>query len=247
MKVTIITVSYNSAKTIQDTIDSIKSQDYNDIEYIVIDGASNDKTLDILKKHKDVISKMISEPDNGIYDAMNKGLKMATGDIIGILNSDDFYLNNDCITKIVDCFSKENCDIVYTNINYVNQDDTSKIVRKWRCSEYKKGAFRNGWHPAHPGFFVRKRLYDEYGNFDTNLRIAADFDIMYRFIEIFKSKSKFLDYTSVGMRIGGESNQSLINIFKGNNDVIKSFSKYGNPIPFYYPFLRLIPKIKQYF
>lgn len=247
MKISIITVSYNSAATIKDTIESIESQDYSNIEYIIVDGGSKDGTLDIIEEYSNVITKSVSEPDKGIYDAMNKGIQMASGEVIAILNSDDFYLRNNTISQVMDCFLKTNSDIVYSNINYVDQFDTSKVVRKWRCTKYIKGAFRKGWHPAHPGFFVKRDLYNIHGAFDLSLRIAADFDIMYRLMEVHGAKSSFLDETTVGMRTGGESNQSLSNILKGNKDVIKSFAKYGNPIPFYYPIFRLLPKIKQYF
>lgn len=246
MKISIITVSYNSQSTILDTIDSVNHQDYPNIEHVFIDGKSTDNTLDIIKsksKRKNVI---ISEKDNGIYDAMNKGIKYCTGDIIGILNSDDLYCSNLVIGQIVKAFDKSGKDIVYGNINYVDKENTNKVIRKWKSSNYITNSFKKGWHPPHPSFFVKKEVYEKYGNFDLNLKIAADFDLMYRFIEVKRAPSFFLDIFIVNMRLGGESNRSLQNIYKGNMDVIKSFKKYNSKQHPLYIFYRLIPKLKQF-
>jgi glycosyltransferase involved in cell wall biosynthesis len=149
----IVTVSFNSEETILDTFNSIRGQDYNNIEYIVVDGGSNDKTLEIIKKNNDIISHWVSEPDNGIYDAMNKGIKMCTGEFVAILNSDDIYHDNNVVSKVVNHFTENNCDIVYGNLNYVEQYNLEKIVRKWRCSEYKEGFFFKRMAPCSPFFF----------------------------------------------------------------------------------------------
>ena len=247
MKISIITVSYNSESTILDTINSVNNQDYPHIEHVFIDGKSSDKTLQIINNNSSRDNVIISENDKGIYDAMNKGISHSSGEIIGILNSDDLYSSNTVISEIIKSFKSSGKEIVYGNINYVNKEDTKKVIRKWRSSIYKNESFKKGWHPPHPSFFVKKELYTNYGNFDTNLKIAADFDIMYRFIEVKKSSTFFLDRFIVNMRVGGESNRSILNIYKGNKDVIKSFKKYNTKPHFLYVLYRLIPKLKQFF
>lgn len=245
MKVSIITVSYNSKKTIQDTIDSVKSQSYSNIEYIVVDGNSNDGTKKIINSNKEFISKIIIEKDKGIYDAMNKGISLATGDIVGILNSDDVYFNNKVISEVVRKFKSDSSnEIVYGNIQYVSED-LKKVVRTWVSSNYVSDSFKKGWHPPHPGFFVKKELYTLFGNFDLRFNIAADFDLMLRFMEVHKAKSKFLDLILTKMRIGGESNKSISNIIKGNKQVINSFKKYNIKPSKIYTLRRIFPKILE--
>ena len=178
MKVSIITVCFNSAETIQNTFDSIRNQTYNNIELIVIDGASNDGTLDIIESNKDIISKMVSEPDQGLYDAMNKGVNIANGDIVAILNSDDIFPSDDVIANVINKFQETNCDILYGNINYKNKK--GETVRIWDSSPYLKGSFFKGWHPPHPSLFIKKSVYDRCGLFDTDFKIAADFEFMLR-------------------------------------------------------------------
>jgi len=246
LKISIITVSYNSEETIQDTFDSIRNQTYNNIEYIVIDGASSDKTVKIIKDNDDIIDKWISETDKGIYDAMNKGISISTGDYVGILNSDDVYINNNVISDVMLNFKRKNTDIVYGNILYVSHD-LKKIIRYWKSSGYVYGSFRKGWHPPHPAFFCKRSLYNSHGDFDLELRVAADFDLMLRFFEVHKCSSFHIDKYLTKMRIGGESNNSIKNIIKGNKDVLRSFKKYSiSPYPFY-PIFRLLPKIREFF
>ncbi|MFX0558404.1 glycosyltransferase family 2 protein [Maribacter sp. CXY002] len=247
MKVSLITGTYNSAEFINDCVTSINNQDYLDIEHVIIDGASKDETVDIIKNTPNRVTKLISEPDEGIYDAMNKGIKNTSGDIVGILNSDDFYDSNDVISKVVDTFKRENVDCVFGNLYYVLQQDTSVIKRKWVTGGYnaKKG-FKNGWHPAHPSFFVKKELYDNFGLFDTSFKIAADFELMLRFIEKHKAKTAYINEPFVRMRLGGESNRSLSNIVQGNKECIRAFKKNGIPVSKLYPLIRLAPKLKQF-
>ena len=202
MKLTIITVSYNSENTISETFDCIRRQTFKNIEYIVVDGASNDSTSSIIEKNSDIISIAIIEKDNGIYDAMNKGIQCASGDIIGILNSDDVYFSHDTLHLIHDEFEKNQLDILYGNINYVSSD-LSRIIRKWRSTPFYKGSFKKGWHPPHPAFFVKKEVYDNCGLYDTDLKIAADFDFMLRSMETTDYKIGFTDNVITKMRIGG--------------------------------------------
>jgi glycosyltransferase involved in cell wall biosynthesis len=215
MKVSVITVSYNNATTIQDTITSIASQDFLNVEHIVVDGGSTDGTVDILSAAPSV-TKFISEPDHGIYDAMNKGIAMTTGDIVGTLNADDFYIDNHVLSKIASVFSDSSIDACYADLIYVEAEDTNQIVRYWQSRPYQPGLFRKGWMPAHPTFFVRRHLYDELGNFDLEFKIQSDFELTMRFLEIFRIKSVYLPNILVKMRIGGVSNNSVKTIIKGN-------------------------------
>lgn len=247
MKVSLITGTYNSAEFIKDCVTSINNQDYDNIEHIIIDGASKDNTVNIIKETPNRVAKIISEPDEGIYDAMNKGIRNTTGDIVGILNSDDFYNSNEVISRVVEAFETQGVDCVYGNLYYVLQDDPNVIKRKWVTGPYnpKKG-FKSGWHPAHPSFFVKKELYDKYGVFNKSFKIAADFELMLRFIEKHKAKSAYINTPIVRMRLGGESNRSLKNIYNGNKDCIQAFKVNNLPVSFLYPIKRLVPKLTQF-
>lgn len=217
MKISIITVAYNSAKTIEDTLNSVVNQDYRSIEYIIIDGGSTDDTLQIVEKYKSQIAFILSEKDKGIYDAMNKGIASATGDIIGILNSDDFYTHSHVLSKIVSEF-KPGIDGVYADLVYVDPVDTAKTTRTWKSGNYKVGAFLKGWMPPHPTFFVRKEIYDKYGAYALNLSSAADYEFMLRVIHKHVIKLAYLPETIVRMRAGGASNASLKNRIKANKE-----------------------------
>ena len=178
MKVSIVTVVYNNKEYIKDSINSVLGQRYNDIEYIIIDGGSNDGTLEIIKEYGNKISKIVSEKDNGLYDAMNKGFKLATGDIIGILSSDDVYIDDIVISKVVEAFKKEKTDCLYADLLYVNEKDINKIIRHWAPSDFIPGSFIKGWHPPHPTFFVKQNIYKDYGYIDDSLKVSADFELM---------------------------------------------------------------------
>lgn len=217
-KVTIITVCYNSAKTIEDTIQSVVNQTYNNIEYIIIDGFSTDNTLDIVNNYKNKIAKVISEKDAGLYDAINKGIGLATGEIIANLNSDDFYIDNNVIADVVAKMKAEKSDTLYADLYYVDAIDTNKVTRNWVSGNYKKGLFFKGWMPPHPTFFVRKSVYDKYGKFNLELKSAADYEIMLRFIHKHECSISYLPRVVVRMRIGGVSNVSLLNRLKANRE-----------------------------
>jgi glycosyltransferase involved in cell wall biosynthesis len=215
VKVSIITVCFNSAETIKDTIQSVLTQTYSNIEYIIVDGASKDGTRAILNQFKDKL-KFISEPDEGLYDAMNKGIAMATGDLIGILNADDIYQDEKVISNIVGSLNES--DAIYGDLVYVDFKNTSKVIRYWKSGGYTENAFRKGWMPPHPTFFVRKEVYQKYGVFNTSLKTSADYEIMLRFIH--KNKIKLSYYPSIvtRMRVGGQSNSSLKNRVKANKE-----------------------------
>lgn len=248
MKVSIITATYNSAVYVSECVKSVYSQSYPDIEHIIIDGASKDNTLEIINATPNRVTRIISEPDKGIYDAMNKGIGLATGDIIGILNSDDLYINNEVISTIIKEFERDNqLEAVHTNLYYVNSNDTNQIVRHWITGEYVPGSFLTGWHPAHPTLFLKKEVYLKYGNFDLEFKLAADFEFMLRIFEKYGIKSKYIPVTTVKMRLGGATSKNLKNILKGNRECLLAFSKNNFKTPLLYPFYRILPKFKQYF
>lgn len=247
MKVSIITVSYNSEKTIQDTISSVLNQSYTDIEYIIIDGGSNDKTAEIVRKYGNKISKFVSEKDSGIYDAMNKGIKIATGEVIGTLNADDLYANTQVVSEVVSAMSKNEADVCWGDLVYVKSDDLNKIIRNWKSSDYGVGKFKNGWHPPHPTFFVKKEIYKKYGYFDQQFKIAADYELMLRFLEKYKVRSCYIPSVLVKMRLGGVSNRNLKNIMQANLESYKAWQVNGlkvNPLRI---ILKPLSKLGQYF
>ena len=246
MKLSLITITYNSAKTILKTFQSIISQSYNNIEYIVIDGNSKDDTVSFIKSYEPLFNgrmKWISEPDKGIYDAMNKGIRMATGDIIGILNSDDLFMDNNVLKDVVHAFECNDIDSIYGNLKFVDANDTNKVVRTWVGSQHTPGAFMKGWHPAHPTFYVRKEVYEKYGTFDTSFDVSADFELMLRFIEKHQISNLYLDRYLIKMRMGGESTGSIKKIIIGNKNIMRAFKKNGFKVSPFYPIKRLLPKV----
>ena len=243
MKLSLITVTYNSSKTLACTIESVLSQSYPNIEYIIVDGASKDNTVSIIKEYESKFQgrmKWISEPDKGLYDAMNKGIRMATGDVVGILNSDDLFMDNRVLEDIAKAFDVST-DAVFGNLYFVNQEDVNQIVRVWKGSPYK--SFKSGWHPAHPTFYVRREAYEKYGVFDTSFNVSADFELMLRLIEKHGIRTKYLDRYMVRMRMGGESTGSIKNIVRGNKNIFRAFRKNGIKISPLYPVYRLLPKV----
>ena len=227
MKISIITVCYNSAKTISDTLQSVREQTYPNIEHIVIDGGSKDNTLEVVAAAGPHVAKLVSEKDNGIFDAMNKGLALATGEIVGFLNSDDVFAHVDVVSEIAQAMVDRSIDACYGDLIYVAQDDMNKIVRYWKSREYKQGLFERGWVPAHPTFYARRKLYQSYGDFDLDLRLAADFDIMLRFFEAHRITSAYIPDVLVKMRLGGASNASYSNVLQQNREIAMAFRKYG--------------------
>jgi len=207
MKISIITVVYNNKNYLEDAINSVLNQSYSNIEYIVIDGGSTDGTVDIIKKYDNNISTWVSEPDRGIYDAMNKGILLATGDVIGMLNSDDQLYDTIAIEKIVLTFKNNPVDCCYGNLVFVNNED--KIIRRWHSRPFEYGLFSKSWSPAHPTFYCKRELYEKYGLYKTNYKIAADVELMLRFLEVIKAKSVFIDEYIVKMQVGGVSNKGI--------------------------------------
>lgn len=247
MKVSIITVVYNGEKTIRDCINSVMSQTYPDIEYIVIDGNSTDSTLEIIHSYESKITKIISESDHGTYDAMNKGINLATGDIIAILNSDDMYVHRDTINKVIYEFKKDSeIECVYGDLQYVDQHNINYVRRVWKSCPYLPGLFKKGWHPAHPAFFVRKSTYGKFGLYRTDFFIASDYEMMLRLLEIKKIKSTYIPDYLVKMRTGGNSNKSLVNIIRANIEVLKAWKVNGEKVPYFIFFKKPFSKLKQF-
>ena len=278
MKVSLITVSYNSAKTIADTLKSVQSQTYKNIEYIVVDGKSSDGTVEIVRQFLDsskdvtqdamqdsekdalqgdkqgsakgasqgVVTKFLCERDKGIYDAMNKGLALATGDIIGVLNSDDFYCAEDVVEQVVLAFQENETDCLYGDLNYVDPIDTNKIVRKWRSGAYYRKNFLKGWMPPHPTFFVKKSCYENFGTFDTQFKSAADYELMLRFLFKESCSAQYLPKVMIHMRAGGVSNVSLKNRLRANREDRKAW-KINGLKPKWFTLLRKpLSKLIQY-
>lgn len=218
MKVSILTVCYNSEVTIEDTIKSVLSQTYTDIEYILIDGKSTDSTIEIIQRHKEGIAKIISEKDEGMYDAINKGINLSTGEIVGILNADDFYIDENVISDVMSKIEEEKADSLYSDLYYVAAEDTNKVIRNWVSGKYNRQKFLYGWMPPHPTFFVKRSAYQKFGKFNLSLKSAADYELMLRFLFKNKLSTCYLPRPLVRMRVGGMSNVSLKNRIKANKE-----------------------------
>ena len=244
MKISIITISFNSGGTIQKTLDSVFNQSYNNIEHIIIDGGSSDNTLAICNTFSH-ISKLISEPDNGVYDAFNKGINIAKGDIVGFLNADDVFFNVNSVQEIVNAFSNNETDIVYGNLDYVNKE--GKVIRNWTSKQYENGLVKKAWMPSHPTFYCKKEVYDRLGGYNDSFKIGGDFELCLRFLELNQVPSFYLNKKLVKMLIGGISNSGLKSkwiIYMEELRALKINNITVNPISFLFYKLK---KIKQLF
>lgn len=234
MKITIITATYNSGQTLTDTLESVLRQSYTDIDYVIVDGGSKDDTLDIIRRYEPRFEgrmRWISEPDKGIYDAMNKGIRMATGDVVGLLNSDDFYTSNDVLEHVARALSDPNVDAIYGDIHYVNDDDLTHCVRYYSSRVFSRGLMRLGFMPAHPSFYCRRTIYEKYGLFDTSLRVAADFENLLRLIFVNRIHTKYIPKDFVTMRTGGASSSGMVShkrILKEHMVAYKQNGVYSN-------------------
>ncbi len=245
MKVSIITATFNSAATVLDTLKSVQSQTWQELEHIVVDGASIDDTLRLLEagKHR---GPFVSEPDKGIYDAMNKGIQMASGEIVGILNSDDVYANPTIIEKVVQLFEQTGADAVYGDLWYVDAADMQRVKRKWVAGSYSRESFLYGWMPPHPTFFVRKSVYAQYGSFNLDMYTAADYELMLRFLYKYQIPAAYLPEVMVKMRVGGASNQSLKNRLLANKGDRLAWKVNGLKPYWFTVTLKPIRKITQF-
>lgn len=246
MKVSIITAVYNNKEHIEDCLKSVIDQDYKNIEYIIIDGGSTDGTLEIVNRYKDSISIVISEPDNGIYDALNKGIRLATGDIIGILHSDDLYANEYVVQKVVKAFIEHHVQGVYGDLVYIDRNNTNKVIRYWKGGEYKLDLLKRGWMSPHPTFFVKKEIYDKYGFFDTTYKIASDYDLILRFLWQHKISIHYIPEVLIKMKMGGISNKRVKHIITKSLEDYRALrsNKVGGILTL---FFKNILKIPQFF
>lgn len=245
MRVSLITVTYNAEMSIERCIKSVIAQNYHNIEYIVVDGASADNTLQILDQYKKYINLLISEPDKGMYDALNKGISRATGNVIGILNADDYFASDDILTKIAEVFKDPEVDILYGNLDFVDPNET--IIRKWRTKAYKRGSFSWGWMPAHPTFYCRRSLFNNLGFYSLEYGTAADYELMLRFMHDKNINAYFLDKVMVKMQTGGMSNKSPANRINAWRFDLKAMRKNGIKFPLLALIMKPLRKVGQYF
>lgn len=222
MKISVITVVYNGATTIEATLQSVAGQDHPDIEHIVLDGGSTDGTVEIVAPYRHRLAHFVSEPDRGIYDAMNKGLALASGDIVGFLNSDDTYAAANVLSRVAKTLSSADVHGCYSDLVYVERDDLDKVVRYWKSCPVDVSAFRHGWIPAHPTFFVRREIYQNYGYFDAKYRLAGDFELMLRFLAVHRISAVYCPEVWVKMRVGGVTNSRLSHILEQNREIYRA-------------------------
>lgn len=246
MKISIITVCFNASETIGDSLTSVAEQSYRNIEHIVIDGASNDNTLDLVRSFQHV-SRIVSAPDEGIYDAMNKGIALATGEVIGILNADDVYADNNTIAKVMHEFATDAAlDAVYGDLVFVDRHQTEKVRRTWIAGAYTHKSFYQGWMPPHPTLFVRKAIYEKYGTFNTELKTSADYELMLRYLFKHAIRTFYLPMTMVKMRMGGQSNSSFQNRIRANREDRMAWQMNGLKPHLFTLILKPLRKINQF-
>lgn len=247
MKVSIITVTYNSEKYLDDCILSVINQRYKNIEHIIIDGKSKDGTVDIIKKYENHIAKWVSETDRGMYDAINKGMEMATGDVIGILNSDDMLEDDTVVEAIVEAFEEQKVDSIYGDLEYVDPDNVKKIYRIWKGKPYKRSLFQLGWMPAHPTFYFKRELFLKYGGYETHFFSAADYEFMCRYLFHNHISAHYIPKLLVKMRRGGQSNSNMKIRLRANRRDYLAMKKNGVRFPFLVSILKPLSKLHQYY
>lgn len=246
MKVTLVTATFNSEAYLEETIRSVIAQTHPDIEYIIVDGKSRDNTLQIISKYEKHITKWISETDRGMYDAINKGMEMATGDIIGLVHSNDVLASPDVVEAIVATFAKYEVDAVYGDLEYVDEHNLNKIFRIWKGKPYKRSLFRMGWMPAHPTFYIKKYCVEKYGGYLNHFFSAADYEFMARYLYFHKLSAAYLPKLIVKMRTGGQSNSSFKSRLRANRRDYLAMKKNKIPFPFFVSILKPISKLHQY-
>ena len=247
MKISIITASYNSAATIADTLRSVAGQTYRNFEHIVIDGSSADETLQVVKRVGGPDVRVVSEPDKGIYDAMNKGLALATGDVVGLLNSDDYYADASVLARVASCMGDPLVDACFGDLEIVDQRDTSRVLRYWKPGPHIMGACASGWAPPHPCFYVRRQAYERHGGFDLSFPIAADFEMSLRLLDVAGLKSVYIPEVLVRMRSGGASNQGFANAVRNTREASKACIKHGFPGGLRFLTSRMLLKLPELF
>jgi len=244
--ISIITVSYNSINTINKTINSVFAQCYPKIEYIIVDGLSSDGTIELINSYSNRISRFVSEPDNGMYDAINKGIRLSTGDIVGILNSDDYFYNERVVENIIEAFNTKNIDAVYGDIKFVDRNNPSRVVRYYSSKKFQPGKFKYGFMPAHPSFYIKRELYEKYGLYKIDYKIAADFELLLRYFCLHNIRTKYIEMPFVTMRTGGISNKSIISNFRLNKEIRRACRENGITTNYFYIYSKYLSKIFEY-
>lgn len=247
MKISVITASFNAAGTLEDCFRSLRRQTHGDVEHIVIDGGSTDGAVEIIRRHAGRIAHWVSEPDRGVYHALNKGLDRATGDAVGFLHADDLFADESVLERVADGFEKTGADACYGDLQYVSAGDTARVIRHWKAGRYRPGAFRLGWMPPHPTFYTRRELYGRLGAFREDFRIAADYELMLRFFERGRIRAHYLKALMVKMRVGGISNRSLPNLVRKSWEDCKAWQVNGLSLSPTTIFLKNAVKIPQFF
>jgi glycosyltransferase involved in cell wall biosynthesis len=226
MKVSIVTVTLNSASTLATAMDSVAEQDYPDIEHILVDGKSSDRTPDIIRSYPHV-ARFVSEPDDGLYDAINKGIRLATGDVVDILNSDDFFPSPHIVSQIAEALAVRNVDAIFGDVAFVRPDNLDRIVRMYSSRKFSPSQFARGYMPAHPTFYVRRRCYEQFGVYQTDYKIAADYELLVRFIHRHRISYAYLPVTMVYMRTGGVSNRTVASRYVLNREIVRACKENG--------------------
>ncbi len=245
LKISIITAVYNNVSMISGCIDSISKQKFDNVEVVVVDGSSNDGTVELIRNYHDKITTIISEPDNGIYDALNKGVSLATGDIVGFMHSDDLFYDEDSLGLVAKAFHDHDVDAIYGDLIYVDKENTNQIIRYWKSGDYHPDKLSKGWMPPHPTFYMKRSLYEKYGGFDLQYRIAADYDAMLRYLTMGEISVHYIPEVLVRMRVGGASNRSIKNIIQKSLEDYRALksNKVGG---LYTLFMKNIRKLPQF-
>lgn len=246
MKISIITVCFNSARTLGDTLDSVAAQDYPDIEHIVVDGGSVDDTAAVMRSRGRHVAKYVSERDRGIYDAMNKGLALATGDVVGFLNSDDVFVHAGVVSRIVGVMADPELDACYANLYYVDPEHADVIRRVWRSRDHVPGLCAKGWMPAHPTFYARRAVYERHGGFNLDYSLQADFDMALRLLDVQHIRTRFVPEFWVRMRMGGASNSSIGNVIRGNLEAWRACRRNGIRVPPWFILAKVASRLGQF-
>jgi glycosyltransferase involved in cell wall biosynthesis len=246
IRISVVTVCFNAGKTLQETIDSVAGQDYGLREHIVVDGGSTDGTSEILLRNRGSMARYVSEPDRGIYDAMNKGLALATGEVVGFLNADDTYADAGVLSRIAQVFQNPDVQASYADLVYVDNRNTGRVVRYWKSCPYWPGLFERGWMPAHPTFYARRELYERLGGYDLRYRLQSDFELTMRFMAVHGVRTVYVPETWIRMRAGGISNRSLGNVLRGNWEAYRAARRHGLPVTPLFMVKKVLSRIPQF-
>ena len=247
MKISVITAVRNSVNTIEETLKSVAQQTHKDTEHIIIDGASTDGTVKAIARHRNGLSFFLSEPDAGVYHAMNKGLTAATGDVVGFLNAGDVFASSEVLARVAEVLGAEHVDACYANLVYVAPRNTDRVLRYWQSQDYRSGLFEAGWMPAHPTFYIKRRVYEKYGAFDTQYRYQADFELALRFMRVHGINTVYVPEVWVRFRWGGLSTSSLLTVIKGNLEGYRACRAHGLRIPPWFAIKKILSRLPQFF